>query len=79
VVVAWPRSASSRPASRDAGPKRLNPISGAKTSSPERRVRAFKSVSKVGIVGAITFAFVAPKVTQLGAMSASPRASWPPA
>ncbi|MEA2341689.1 MAG: flagellar biosynthesis protein FlhB [Solirubrobacteraceae bacterium] len=50
-------------------PKRLNPISGAKNIfGPNAAFEAFKSVSKVGVVGAITFAFVAPKVTQMGAM-----------
>ncbi len=45
-------------------PKRLNPISGAKNIfGPNAPVEAFKSVSKVGVVAAVVFAFVAPQVT----------------
>jgi flagellar biosynthetic protein FlhB len=50
-------------------PKRINPISGAKNIfGPNMFAEGLKSISKVGIVGAIVFAFVAPKVTTTGAM-----------
>lgn len=50
-------------------PKRINPISGAKNIfGPNALAEGLKSISKVAIVGAIVFTFVAPKVTQLGAM-----------
>lgn len=50
-------------------PKRINPISGAKNVfGPNMFAEALKSISKVGIVGAIVFAFVAPKITTTGAM-----------
>lgn len=47
-------------------PKRLNPISGAKNIlGPNALVEAVKSVSKVGVVGAVVFAFLAPRITEL--------------
>ncbi|WP_354699817.1 Flagellar biosynthetic protein FlhB [Paraconexibacter sp. AEG42_29] len=50
-------------------PKRLNPVSGAKNIfGPNMFAEALKSVSKVAVVGAIVFAYVAPKLTELGAM-----------
>jgi flagellar biosynthetic protein FlhB len=50
-------------------PKRINPLSGAKNVfGPNMFAEGLKSISKVAIVGAIVFAFVAPKITELGAM-----------
>jgi flagellar biosynthetic protein FlhB len=50
-------------------PKRINPISGAKNVfGPNMFAEGLKSIAKVGIVGAIVFTFVAPQITQLGAM-----------
>lgn len=50
-------------------PKRINPLQGAKNIFGKNAlVEGAKSVSKVAIVGAIVFAFVAPKVTTMGAM-----------
>lgn len=50
-------------------PKRLNPVQGAKNIfGPNAAAEAIKSVSKVAIVGAIVFAAVAPKLTELGAL-----------
>ncbi|WP_372790566.1 flagellar biosynthesis protein FlhB [Paraconexibacter sp.] len=50
-------------------PKRLNPVTGAKNLfGINMLAEGVKSVSKVGVVGAIVFAAVGPKVTQLGAM-----------
>ncbi|PTL59144.1 flagellar biosynthesis protein FlhB [Paraconexibacter algicola] len=50
-------------------PKRLNPVNGFKNIfGPNAIAEAVKSCSKVGIVGAIVFAAVGPKLTQLGAM-----------
>jgi flagellar biosynthesis protein FlhB len=50
-------------------PKRMNPLQGFKNIfGMNALAEAVKSVSKVGIVGAIVFAAVGPKITQLGAM-----------
>lgn len=50
-------------------PKRMNPLQGFKNIfGPNMVFEAVKSVSKVGIVGAIVFAAVGPKITQLGSM-----------
>jgi flagellar biosynthetic protein FlhB len=50
-------------------PKRLNPVSGFKNIFGINAVaETVKSVSKVAIVGAIVFAAVAPKLTELGAL-----------
>lgn len=49
-------------------PKRLNPISGAKNIfGPNSIVELLKNLSKIGVVGAVVFAFVAPQITQLAA------------
>jgi flagellar biosynthetic protein FlhB len=49
-------------------PKRLNPISGAKNIfGPNALAELLKSLSKVGVVGAVVFAFVSPQITQLAA------------
>jgi len=49
--------------------KRLNPVAGFKNIfGMNMLAEAVKSVSKVGIVGAIVFAAVGPRVTELGAM-----------
>jgi flagellar biosynthetic protein FlhB len=50
-------------------PKRLNPINGAKNIfGPNMLAEGIKSISKVGVVGAVVFTFVAPKITSTGAM-----------
>jgi len=50
-------------------PKRLNPVQGFKNIFGINAIaEAIKSVSKVAVVGAIVFAAVAPKLTELGAL-----------
>jgi flagellar biosynthetic protein FlhB len=50
-------------------PKRINPISGAKNVfGPNMFAEGAKSIAKVLVVGVIVLSFVAPKLTQLGAM-----------
>jgi flagellar biosynthetic protein FlhB len=50
-------------------PKRINPLQGAKQIfGPNSIVEAIKSISKVGIVGAIVFTWVAPRLSGLGTL-----------
>jgi flagellar biosynthetic protein FlhB len=57
-----------RPGALKPDPKRINPISGAKNIfGPNAVVELLKSLSKVGVVGAVVFAFVAPQVTAMAA------------
>jgi flagellar biosynthetic protein FlhB len=50
-------------------PKRINPLQGAKqVFGPNAIAEAVKSVSKVAVVGALVFTFVAPRLTELGSL-----------
>jgi flagellar biosynthesis protein FlhB len=49
-------------------PKRINPLKGAKNLvGPHSLVELVKSLSKVGIVGAVVFSFLAPQISKLAA------------